>query len=149
LRSPFARTRSPSCAIAMPRSASAAASSRSATRFSAPMGSPAASARAAALISESIEIASHLSLSLDGGPGLHSFQQDVHSRGTHKTKGRRTMTQQVHHGIGTREEWLAARLELLEAEKELTRRSDELAQRRQKLPWVQIDTPYRFETEQG
>jgi predicted dithiol-disulfide oxidoreductase (DUF899 family) len=27
----------------------------------------------------------------------------------------------------TREEWLAARLELLEAEKELTRRSDELA----------------------
>ena len=37
---------------------------------------------------------------------------------------------------GTREEWLAARLELLEAEKELTRRSDELARRRQELPWV-------------
>ncbi len=35
---------------------------------------------------------------------------------------------------GTREEWLAARLELLEAEKELTRRSDELARRRQELP---------------
>ncbi len=32
----FARTRSPSCAIAMPRSASAGASSRRATRFSAP-----------------------------------------------------------------------------------------------------------------
>ena len=32
---------------------------------------------------------------------------------------------------GTREHWLAARLELLEAEKELTRRSDELARRRQ------------------
>jgi predicted dithiol-disulfide oxidoreductase (DUF899 family) len=32
------------------------------------------------------------------------------------------------HKIGTREEWLAARLELLKAEKELTRRSDELAQ---------------------
>jgi hypothetical protein len=30
------------------------------------------------------------------------------------------------HTVGTREEWLAARLELLEAEKELTRRSDEL-----------------------
>ncbi len=30
------------------------------------------------------------------------------------------------HMTGTREEWLAARLELLEAEKELTRRSDEL-----------------------
>ena len=29
------------------------------------------------------------------------------------------------HMTGTREEWLAARLELLEAEKELTRRSDE------------------------
>jgi hypothetical protein len=31
---------------------------------------------------------------------------------------------------GTREEWLAARLELLAAEKELTRRSDELARQR-------------------
>jgi len=30
------------------------------------------------------------------------------------------------HKTGTREEWLAARLELLEAEKDLTRRSDEL-----------------------
>src|SRR5580700_7096870 len=60
--SAFARSRSPSCAIAMPRSASAGASSRSATRFNAPRGSPAASARAAALISESIGIPSHLSL---------------------------------------------------------------------------------------
>src|SRR5438132_5166077 len=51
--------------------------------------------------------------------------------------------------IGTREEWLAARLELLEAEKELTRRSDELAQRRQELPWVWIDKEYRFETDEG
>jgi hypothetical protein len=31
------------------------------------------------------------------------------------------------HKTGTRQEWLAARLELLEAEKALTRRSDELA----------------------
>jgi predicted dithiol-disulfide oxidoreductase (DUF899 family) len=31
------------------------------------------------------------------------------------------------HKTGTREEWLAARLELLEAEKALTRRGDELA----------------------
>ncbi len=53
-RSAFARTRSPSCAIASPRSASAGGSSRSATRFSAPRGSPAASARAAAVISESM-----------------------------------------------------------------------------------------------
>jgi predicted dithiol-disulfide oxidoreductase (DUF899 family) len=53
------------------------------------------------------------------------------------------------HRTGTREEWLAARLELLEAEKELTRRSDELAQRRQALPWVRIDKAYRFETDEG
>jgi predicted dithiol-disulfide oxidoreductase (DUF899 family) len=50
---------------------------------------------------------------------------------------------------GTREEWLAARLELLEAEKELTRRSDELARRRQELPWVRIGKEYRFETDEG
>ncbi|HKO15695.1 MAG TPA: DUF899 domain-containing protein [Gemmatimonadaceae bacterium] len=50
---------------------------------------------------------------------------------------------------GTRAEWLTARLELLEAEKELTRRSDELARRRQELPWVRIDTEYRFDTDDG
>jgi predicted dithiol-disulfide oxidoreductase (DUF899 family) len=53
------------------------------------------------------------------------------------------------HKIGTREEGLAARLELLEAEKELTRRSDEVARRRQELPWVRIDKEYRFETDAG
>ncbi len=53
------------------------------------------------------------------------------------------------HITGTREEWLAARLELLDAEKELTRRSDELARRRQQLPWVRIDKEYRFETDAG
>src|SRR6266481_5393691 len=51
------------------------------------------------------------------------------------------------HTTGTREEWLAARLELLEAEKELTRRSDELARQRQELPWVRIDKEYRFDTD--
>jgi predicted dithiol-disulfide oxidoreductase (DUF899 family) len=50
---------------------------------------------------------------------------------------------------GTREEWLAARLELLKEEKELTRRSDELARRRQQLPWVRVDKAYRFETDEG
>jgi predicted dithiol-disulfide oxidoreductase (DUF899 family) len=50
---------------------------------------------------------------------------------------------------GTREEWLAARVELLEAEKELTRRSDELARQRQQLPWVAIEKDYRFQTEDG
>src|SRR6185437_8248419 len=53
------------------------------------------------------------------------------------------------HRTGTRDEWLAARLELLEAEKELTRRSDELARLRQELPWVRIDKQYRFETGEG
>jgi len=53
------------------------------------------------------------------------------------------------HKTGTREEWLAARLELLEAEKALTRRSDEVARSRQELPWVQIDKDYRFETGEG
>ena len=53
------------------------------------------------------------------------------------------------HITGTREEWLAARLELLEAEKDLTRRSDELARRRQELPWVRVDKEYRFETDDG
>src|ERR671931_856867 len=53
----------------------------------------------------------------------------------------------LNHKIGTREEWLAARLELLKAEKELTQRSDELAEWRQKLPWVRIDKEYHFETD--
>jgi predicted dithiol-disulfide oxidoreductase (DUF899 family) len=53
------------------------------------------------------------------------------------------------HITGTRDEWLAARLELLAAEKELTRRSDELARRRQELPWVRVEKAYRFETDEG
>jgi predicted dithiol-disulfide oxidoreductase (DUF899 family) len=53
------------------------------------------------------------------------------------------------HAVGTRNEWLAARLELLSAEKEHTRRGDELTQRRQQLPWVRIDKEYRFETDDG
>src|SRR5437764_7033631 len=53
------------------------------------------------------------------------------------------------HKTGTREEWLAARLELLEAEKALTKRSDELARWRQELPWVRIDKEYWFDTDDG
>jgi predicted dithiol-disulfide oxidoreductase (DUF899 family) len=53
------------------------------------------------------------------------------------------------HLVGTREQWLAARIELLQAEKELTRRSDEVARQRQELPWVRIDKEYRFETDEG
>jgi len=53
------------------------------------------------------------------------------------------------HATGTREQWLAARLDLLEAEKDLTRRSDELARWRQELPWVRVDKEYEFETDEG
>jgi predicted dithiol-disulfide oxidoreductase (DUF899 family) len=53
------------------------------------------------------------------------------------------------HLVGTREEWLAARVELLEREKEVTRRSDELARQRTELPWVRIDKEYVFETDEG
>jgi len=55
----------------------------------------------------------------------------------------------TNHLIGTRDEWLTARLDLLKAEKELTRRGDAVAQQRQALPWVRIDKTYRFDTEQG
>ncbi|HEV8214409.1 MAG TPA: DUF899 family protein, partial [Gemmatimonadaceae bacterium] len=53
------------------------------------------------------------------------------------------------HITGTRDEWLAARVELLKAEKELTRQNDELTQRRQELPWVRVEKDYRFDTDEG
>src|SRR6202790_1915538 len=53
------------------------------------------------------------------------------------------------HTVGTREEWLAARLDLLKEEKEHTRRGDELAQKRQEWPWVRVDKEYRFDTDEG
>jgi predicted dithiol-disulfide oxidoreductase (DUF899 family) len=58
-------------------------------------------------------------------------------------------TEGANHRKGTREEWRAARLELLAAEKEHTRRADELARRRQELPWVRVDKPYKFDTDDG
>jgi predicted dithiol-disulfide oxidoreductase (DUF899 family) len=53
------------------------------------------------------------------------------------------------HMTGTREQWLEARVRLLNAEKELTRRGDELVEQRQALPWVHIDKPYEFDTDEG
>jgi predicted dithiol-disulfide oxidoreductase (DUF899 family) len=50
---------------------------------------------------------------------------------------------------GTREQWLAARIELLEAEKDLTRWSDEVARRRRELPPVRVEKAYRFDTDRG
>jgi predicted dithiol-disulfide oxidoreductase (DUF899 family) len=53
------------------------------------------------------------------------------------------------HKVVGRQEWQAARGELLKREKEHTRLGDELARQRRELPWVQLDKPYRFDTEQG
>jgi predicted dithiol-disulfide oxidoreductase (DUF899 family) len=53
------------------------------------------------------------------------------------------------HTTADRDTWLAARLALLEAEKALTRRGDEVARQRQALPWVRVERPYRFDTEEG
>lgn len=48
--------------------------------------------------------------------------------------------------VASHEAWLTARQELLELEKAHTRRADELAEQRRRLPWVQIDKTYRFDT---
>jgi predicted dithiol-disulfide oxidoreductase (DUF899 family) len=55
----------------------------------------------------------------------------------------------TNHRIGTRDEWVEARLKLLKAEKELTRLNDDLARRRRELPWVRLDKSYTFDTESG
>jgi len=69
-----------------------------------------------------------------------------HNNLLQRQEGEKTMTD---HKTGTREEWMAARVELLAAEKALTRRGDEVARQRQELPWVPIDKEYRFETDEG
>ena len=51
--------------------------------------------------------------------------------------------------IASRDEWLAARLELLAREKDLNRRRDELAAQRRALPWVRIEKAYRFDGPDG
>src|SRR5215467_3863587 len=61
----------------------------------------------------------------------------------------KTRTQKPEHKVVSRDEWIAARKKLLSAEKELTRRSDEVARQRRELPWVRIDKPYRFDTDEG
>ena len=53
------------------------------------------------------------------------------------------------HRTGSRDEWLAERLELLAAEKELTRLNDDLTRRRRELPWVRVEKDYVFDTEAG
>src|ERR687894_1539261 len=51
--------------------------------------------------------------------------------------------------VTTREQWLAARLELLEHEKALTRHRDEVNAARRRLPMVEITKDYAFEGPQG
>lgn len=53
------------------------------------------------------------------------------------------------HKTGTREEWLAARLDLLEREKEHTRMGDELARLRRELPGVPVEKEYTLQAEGG
>lgn len=53
------------------------------------------------------------------------------------------------HAVVSREEWLVARRALLAREKEETRLRDAVNAERLALPWVQIDTPYRFQTPTG
>jgi len=55
----------------------------------------------------------------------------------------------TNHQTGTRDEWLAARLELLKAEKELTRLNDDLTRKRRDLPWVRMEKDYVFDTPAG
>ena len=51
--------------------------------------------------------------------------------------------------IVSRDEWLAARVELLEQEKAFTRERDALSRRRRELPRVRLDKPYRFTSNDG
>ena len=44
--------------------------------------------------------------------------------------------------IGSREEWVEARLKLLDREKDLNRLRDELAEQRRQLPWVTTYSTY-------
>jgi predicted dithiol-disulfide oxidoreductase (DUF899 family) len=53
------------------------------------------------------------------------------------------------HKVVGRQQWQAARQELLVREKAHTRMGDELARQRRELPWVRVDKPYRFDTEEG
>lgn len=51
--------------------------------------------------------------------------------------------------VVSREQWLAARMELLVKEKELTRLRDRVNADRRRLPMVRIDKPYSFEGPEG
>lgn len=53
------------------------------------------------------------------------------------------------HQVVSRDEWLAARIELLRKEKEFTRLRDELSAERRALPWVRVEKDYVFDGPDG
>lgn len=53
------------------------------------------------------------------------------------------------HPVVSREQWLEARRRLLAEEKQLSRQREELARKRRELPWVAVESDYRFETPEG
>ncbi len=53
------------------------------------------------------------------------------------------------HAIATRDDWLAARLDLMQAEKAHMRAGDALAKQRRALPRVRIEKPYTFTGARG
>jgi predicted dithiol-disulfide oxidoreductase (DUF899 family) len=53
------------------------------------------------------------------------------------------------HPVVSRDEWLSARTALLAKEKSFTRLRDELSQARRDLPWVNVETPYVFDSASG
>jgi predicted dithiol-disulfide oxidoreductase (DUF899 family) len=53
------------------------------------------------------------------------------------------------HKVVSQEEWISARKELLIKEKELTRLRDQLSRQRRKLPWVQLERDYIFDSPAG
>ncbi len=55
----------------------------------------------------------------------------------------------IGHNVVSREEWLKARKALLEKEKAWTRERDALAAERLAMPWVRIETNYRFDGKEG
>lgn len=55
----------------------------------------------------------------------------------------------MEHLIVSQEQWLKARKALLAKEKELTHLNDQLAAERRALPWVKVEKPYSFDTNNG
>jgi predicted dithiol-disulfide oxidoreductase (DUF899 family) len=54
-----------------------------------------------------------------------------------------------HPPIATREDWLEKRKELLQREKELTRQYDKVNASRRRLPMVELEKPYMFDSPEG